>query len=55
MRKKLSLYFYDLNDVTLGTSAIFFRSRWNSNEHQQGFLKTRGFPYPNYLGFGFSD
>jgi hypothetical protein len=44
----------DLNDVTLGNPAIFFRLRYLFVERQQELLKIRGFPSPDHSEFGFT-
>ncbi len=52
--KKPNCTFRDFNDVMLGSAAIFFNWRFTLNQDQQDILKTRGFPSPDYSGFGFS-
>jgi len=54
-RKKAELHVCDLDDVTLGSPAIFCKSEQNYYQIQQELLKTRGFPAPPHDGFGFSD
>ncbi len=54
-KKKPNCSFRDFNDVTFDSSAIFFNWGFALNQGQQEILKTRGFPSPDYAGFGFSD
>jgi len=58
--KKPNFTCCDLNDVTLGSSAILFvqkskeRAEKTSRTSQKKLSETRGFPSPPYDGFGFS-